>query len=115
MMRIPKQSVGGKPPHDGCSVEVFVNRLNSLLGALRIAMGGSQTSDLGAPGLPALGKMGDYGASITSNCDTLPQKGQRPESRRAVDIELDVRDWVKNVLVPALVDEFIKQNGKVSG
>lgn len=108
-----KQFAGGTLAHSGSNAEVRADRLNSILVAPKIAMGCSQTNDPGVPELPGRGKLAHYGASTTGNCDTLPAKWRKGESLRAVEIELDVRSWVKNVLIPALVDEFIEENGMV--
>jgi hypothetical protein len=50
-------------------------------------------------------------ATDTTNCVTLAARRQKGLSVRVAGINLDAEGWVKNVLVPVLVDEFIKENG----
>lgn len=69
----------------------------------------------GRPELPGHRKLARDAGLTTGKCATLPARERKGESLPAVEIELDVRSWVKNVLIPALVDEFIEENGKVSG
>jgi hypothetical protein len=110
----PEQFAGGALLAGGGCGEDCANRIFSLPNAQRSAIGGAQDRDLGAPRLPGHRESGDSAAPITTNCVTLPAQRRNGVRLRAVGIGLDVRVWVKNVFIPALIDEFIERNGKAS-
>jgi hypothetical protein len=127
-MQKPEQLAGGRRLCDESRGEVSAKETQSSLGARDLTVGISRALQGPLLGFAVPHQAPVCGSSITTNCDRLPARGQssdsggpftaqgqRGESLRAVDIKLDVQGWVKNVLVPALVDEFIEENGKAAG
>ena len=108
----PEQFAGGALLAGGGCGKECANRPFSVSNAQRSAIGGAQDRDLGVPRLPGHREPGDSAAPNTTNCVTLQAQKRNGVRLRAVGIELDVRGWVKNVLIPALIDEFIEGNGK---
>ena len=108
----PEQLAGGALLGDESSMEVRAECPLSIPNAEKLAMTGSQGRHLGAPKAPGCCESNDSGASFTTKCVTLAAQKDKRVCLRVVGVKLDVEAWVKNVLVPALVDEFIEQNGK---
>jgi hypothetical protein len=108
----PEQFGGGVLLAGGGCGKECANPPSPVPNARKSAMGGAQDRDLGESRLPGHRELSDSANSTTTNCVTLPVQRRNGVRLRAVGIELDVRGWVKNVLIPALIDEFIEGNGK---
>ena len=108
----PEQFAGGTHLGGESCAEECSNRPFFVPNAQRSAIGGAQDRGLGVARLSGRRESGDSAVSSTTNCVTLPVKDEKGLSVRVVGIELNVESWVKNVLVPALLDEFIEKNGE---
>jgi len=91
--------------------DVWVDGPRSTPNSQKFTIGGGQGRDFDVLRVPGHPEPGESAASSTIKCVTLATQRQRDVSLRVVGIKLDAEGWVKNVLIPALVEKFIDENG----
>ena len=107
-----EKQFGGGALLDGEScANVCADGHRSAPNAQNFAMAGAQGPDFDVLGLANHADLRESATSSTAKCATLAAQRPKGVSFRVIGIKLDAEGWVKNVLVPALVDEFIKENG----
>jgi hypothetical protein len=110
MLKHPGQFAGGTLPDAGSNGRVLADRLNSFLGALKIAMGCCQTNDPGVPELLGRRKSADSGPSTTTKCALLPARVVQFEGRGLADDSLltpELRQFIDRVIVPILIERYL--------
>ena len=95
------QFVGGTPPRSGGNGEVCPDRPGRPLDPKKIAIGSPQGDDLSVPKVLL---RGESGISTRTNCGSLSVRGQQ-----IGDLPPELKSWVDNVIVPALVREYLAE------
>ena len=106
-----KQFVGGTFLDGESRTEVCADRRCSALNSEQPAMAAAQGREHALVRVPGHTELREPATCSTPKCATLAAQRQKDVSLRVVGIKLDAEGWVKNVLIPALIDEFIKENG----